>query len=77
MTVYSAQDVNKVNIESISKTITIFEKSKQRDFYRSYKAGALIKITDKGWKSIYEYELEKGYITPDNIPAHEIEKYKI
>lgn len=54
-------------------------KQKQRQFYRAYKAGILDqdRITDDGWKTIFEYELEEGYTKPDEIPISVVEKYNI
>lgn len=55
------------------------DKSKQREFYRVFKMGGIdeSRITNDGWKAIYEYELEKGYTKPDEIPLNIINKFNI
>lgn len=50
-----------------------------KKFYEYYKSGLLEedKITNKGWKSLYEYELEQGYAEPRDLPPNIFDDYGI
>lgn len=63
----------------LSSTNSNQDKDKQRKFYRAYKAGLLDenKITNDGWKNIYEYELEQGYSSSEDISPSIASKYGI
>ena len=54
------------------------DRNKQK-FYEYYRAGLLdeSKITNDGWKNLYEHELEKGYASASDIPRDAVSKYGI
>lgn len=55
------------------------DKIKQRQFYRSYASGLLdeSRITDNGWKAIYEYQLENGLRDLSEIDTSVLKKYNV
>ena len=69
------QKISNRNVPSLETP----SKRNQKKFYNYYRSGLLDedKISDKGWKSLYEYELENGYATSGDIPRDVISKYNI
>lgn len=54
-------------------------KQKVVEFYAAYKTGVnpKNKISKSGWRVIYEYELEQGYIYIEDVPQWAIDAYNI